>query len=156
MAETTNPGQAGIRAAVAADLGGLLTLYTHLNPADPPPDAAAAEAAWARLLADDAITVFVLDLPDGLLAATCTLVIVANLTRGARPYGIIENVVTHAAHRGRGHGRAVVQAAIEAAREAGCYKVSLATGSREEATLRFYEAVGLSRGGKTYFEARWP
>jgi hypothetical protein len=37
--------------------------------------------------------------------------------------------------------------------KAGCYKVMLATGSRREETLHFYEGAGFDRGGKTFFEA---
>jgi GNAT superfamily N-acetyltransferase len=69
---------------------------------------------------------------------------------------MIENVVTHADHRRGGLGRAVLQAAIDKAWSADCYKILLATGSKKEATLRFYEGAGFDRGGKTYFEIRRP
>jgi hypothetical protein len=50
-------------------------------------------------------------------------------------------------------GEAACTAALDAAWEAGCYKVMLASG-RDEGTLRFYETRGFKRGGKTFFEAR--
>jgi GNAT superfamily N-acetyltransferase len=136
-------------------LAALLALYRHLHEDDPEPDPARAEAAWAALLDSGLTTVIVAD-AGALLVASCTLAIVPNLTRNARPYGVVENVVTHAAHRRTGLGRQVLAAALDAAWEAGCYKVMLATGSRREETLRFYESAGLARGGKTYFEARRP
>jgi GNAT superfamily N-acetyltransferase len=83
-------------------------------------------------------------------------VIIPNLTRGVRPYGLIENVVTHPGHRRTGLGRAVLSAALETAWGADCYKVMLATGFRREETLRFYEKAGFEREGKTFFEARRP
>ena len=90
----------------------------------------------------------------GVLISTCTLVTVPNLTRGVRPYGLIENVVTHPDHRRTGLGRAVLSFALDVAWKAGCYTVMLATGSRREETLHFYEGAGFDRGGKTFFEAR--
>lgn len=145
-----------VRAAVAGDLPALLALYAQLHPGVPGPDPEAARATWNRILTSAGITVFVAEAPGGCLAASCALTIVPNLTHGARPFGLIENVVTHAAHRRQGHGTAVLRAAARAAREAGCYKLSLATGSRQEATLRFYAAAGFACGTKTYFETRWP
>lgn len=142
-----------IRTARPTDLAGLLNLYRHLNPDDPTPDAATAEAAWSALTGSDLIKVIVAD-AAGVLISTCTLVTIPNLTRGVRPYGLIGNVVTHPDHRRTGLGRAVLSFALNAAWKAGCYKVMLATGSRREETLRFYEGVGFDRGGKTFFEAR--
>lgn len=101
----------------------------------------------------DLTTIIVADVA-GLLVSSCTLAIIPNLTRGARPYGVIENVVTHPGYRRRGLGRGVLQAALNTAWGANCYKVLLATGSKRETTLRFYEGAGFSRGGKTYFEIR--
>jgi hypothetical protein len=50
----------------------------------------------------------------------------------------------------------VLKFALAEAWAAGCYKVMLATGSREEATLRFYEKAGFLRGVKTGFIAYPP
>jgi GNAT superfamily N-acetyltransferase len=142
-----------IRPARPGDLPQVLDLYRHLNPDDPQPDAAKAESAWSALMASDLTTVMVAE-ATGELVSTCTLVIVPNLTRGVRPYGLIENVVTHPGHRRTGLGQAVLSASLNAAWNADCYKVMLATGSRREETLRFYEKAGFKRGGKTFFEAR--
>ena len=142
-----------IRPAKLADLPGILALYRQLNPGDPVLELAAAEPAWIALLSSGLTTPYVVDMA-GLLVASCTLAIIPNLSRGARPYGVIENVVTHADHRRTGFGRAVLEVALAKAWEADCYKVLLTTGRRDEATLRFYEGVGFQRGGKTYFEMR--
>lgn len=142
-----------IRPARDADLAGVLALYAHLHPRDPAPDPEAARASWSVLLNSPLTTIFVVE-AAGELVATCKLAIIPNLTRGVRPFGVIENVVTHPDRRRTGMARKVLQAALDAAWEAGCYKVTLATGRKDEATLRFYERSGFERGGKTYFEAR--
>src|SRR5271169_3419025 len=133
-----------IRPAVRDDLPGVLALYRYLHPDDPELDLAAAETAWSALLFSDLTTIIVADVA-GLLVSSCTLAIIPNLTRGARPYGVIENVVTHPGNRRGGLGRGVLQAALNKAWEANCYKVLLATGSKRETTLRFYEGAGFSR-----------
>jgi GNAT superfamily N-acetyltransferase len=99
------------------------------------------------------MTVFVAEV-DGVLASSCSLAIIPNLTRGVRPYALVENVVTHADHRKRGLARSVLMAALDAAWAADCYKVMLATGSKNPETLRFYEQCGFQRGGKTFFQVR--
>lgn len=144
-----------IRPARPEDLPQVLDLYRHLNPDDPQPDATKAESAWSALMGSEFTTVVVAD-ASGELVSTCTLLIVPNLTRGVRPYGLIENVVTHPGHRRTGLGQAVLSAALNAAWGADCYKVMVATGSRREETLRFYEKAGFTCGGKTFFEARRP
>jgi ribosomal protein S18 acetylase RimI-like enzyme len=132
---------------------GVLNLYRHLNPDEPAPDPVRAATVWSALLMSKAATVIVAELDD-MLVSSCVLIVTPNLTRGARPFAVIENVVTHADYRRRGFGRSVLDAALSTAWEAGCYKVMLATGSKSEATLRFYERVGFERGGKTFFQAR--
>ncbi len=71
-----------------------------------------------------------------------------------RPYALIENVVTHPEYRRMGHGTAVLQAAMQAARDHGCYKVMLLTGSKRPSTLRFYESVGFNANEKAGFHTR--
>ncbi|WP_235035307.1 GNAT family N-acetyltransferase [Roseomonas sp. 18066] len=142
-----------VRPATAADLPGLLALLAQLNPEDAPPDLPAAAAALAAGEASGLVTVLVVEI-DGTVGATCTLVVVPNLTRGTRPWAVVENVVTDAGHRRQGLGRKVLQAALDRAWAAGCYKVMLATGSQRQGTLLFYEAAGFIRGEKTFFQAR--
>ena len=144
---------ANIRPAKLEDLPGILTLYRHLHPSDRVIDPADAETAWTALLSSGLTTTFVVDVA-GQLASSCSLAVIPNLSRQARPYGIIENVVTLPEYRRRGLGRLVLQAAIDLAFEADCYKVMLATGSRQETTLRFYEGAGFRMTGKTHFEIR--
>jgi GNAT superfamily N-acetyltransferase len=88
-----------------------------------------------------------------IIVATCTLIVIPNLTRGGAPYALIENVVTDVQHRKRGYGKLILDAAKAAAWRHGCYKVMLLTGSKDPATLRFYEEVGFEQT-KTGFQAR--
>ena len=151
----THATETVIRAAVQRDLSEVLNLYRHLHPHEPELDAATAERVWSHLLASTCTTVIVAQAADRLVAS-CTLAIVPNLSRGGRSYAVIENVVTHADHRRLGLGRRVLAHAVDLAWQADCYKVLLATGSKRESTLRFYEQAGFVRGGKTYFEIRRP
>ncbi|MDI1263234.1 MAG: GNAT family N-acetyltransferase, partial [bacterium] len=92
-------------------------------------------------------------LAGGSIVASCTLIVIPNLTRGGQPYGLIENVVTHADFRGRGFGKKILQAAAAAAWQADCYKVMLMTGSKRPSTLAFYVAAGFEQN-KTGFQMR--
>lgn len=140
------------RRAAIHDLDGLLALYRTLNPDDPELTREIAEARLNALLAMPG-GVFVGDL-DGLLVSTATLFILPNLTRGGRPYGLIENVVSLPPHRGQGFGKAVVAAAIEAGRQADCYKVMLMTGRADPAVYTFYQACGMT-ASKQGFQVRF-
>ena len=94
-----------LRSAIEADINGVLELYRHLNPNDAAPEPAKARHAWSSIMASDIVTLVVAEL-DGRLISCCTLVIVPNIGRGARPFALIENVVTAPDQRrqiGRAH-----------------------------------------------------
>ncbi|MBX4888401.1 GNAT family N-acetyltransferase [Rhizobium bangladeshense] len=141
-----------VRPATAGDLEGLITLYHHLNPADPVLDRAKAEERFSAILARSGMTVFI-GFAGDFAAATVTLIVMPNLTRGGASYAVIENIVTHAEHRRRGYAGAVISHAVEQAWKAGCYKVMLLTGSKNPATLRFYENCGFTQD-KTGYQIR--
>lgn len=137
-----------------SELGELLSLYGHLHDTDDPlPDAARIEAVWEELLANPRCR-YVGAYVQGEMVASCTITTIANLTRGCRPYGVIENVVTHRAHRGRGYGKAVLNDALEFAWSQQCYKVMLMTGRQDQATLDFYAGAGFSGSEKHAFIAK--
>ena len=141
-----------IRAAEPTDLDGLLTLYRQLNPTDPVLPVDVARARFEEMLNRPGLMVFC-GFIDGQLATTCVLHILPNLTRGGAPYALIENVVTDNAHRRKGLGQAIVQAAAEAGLERGCYKVMLMTGRDDPGVHAFYKNCGFSQS-KTGFQIR--
>lgn len=142
-----------VRKVRADELPSLLELYRHLHPSDPElPVGADIEALWQRICANPDLHYFGA-VVNGVLVATCTLTIIPNLTRSARPYGLIENVVTHPDFRRRGLATLLLRSALQWAWEQDCYKVMLMTGRKDEATLRFYEQAGFRAGVKTGFIA---
>ena len=143
-----------IREIAESELNDLLSLYSHLHASDEPVDSAdVAEATWSRIQADPRIRYFGVYLDQQLVAA-CTICVIPNLTRGCRPYGIIENVVTHADFRREGHGSAVLKRALQYAWSQGCYKVMLLTGRKDEGIYQFYESAGFNMHAKQAFVVR--
>ncbi len=148
------PLDASIRPLHTDDLPALLALNQHLHTNDVPlPSPEMTQQTWQAMLAQPGM-VCLGGFAGGQLVASCTLVVVPNLTRGCRPYALIENVVTHAGHRQQGWGRRLLRAALDRAWALGCYKAMLFTGRAGDAVFRFYEGAGFSRHGKQAFIAR--
>lgn len=138
---------------VHSDLTPLLALYGDLIRNDVPlPDRTTVEEVWAESLTDPKLRYFGGFQGDALVAA-CTISVIPNLTRGCRPYALIENVVTAAAHRRKGWGRAVLSEALAFAWSKNCYKVMLLSGRRDEAVVRFYQSVGFNSDDKKGYVA---
>jgi len=149
-------GDVVVRHIKAAELNDLLALYAHFDPqARPLPSAEQFDGFWDRVLANPMLHYLVAEL-DHRLVASCMLVIIPNLTRGTRPYGLIENVVTHADYRRRGLGTAVLRHALKIAWDADCYKVLLLTGSDEPGVHEFYRQAGFQKDIRTGFVAASP
>jgi GNAT superfamily N-acetyltransferase len=143
-----------VRELQSLELQALLLLYAHLHESDDPmPPAADVEAVWAEALANPRIK-YIGGFSGDSLVSSCTLTVIPNLTRGCRPYGVIENVVTHAAYRRQGWGKAVLAHALDEAWHQRCYKVMLLTGRKDAATLGFYEQAGFDSRGKQAFLAK--
>lgn len=132
----------------------LINLYGHLHEADDPlPSQKKINEVWQKIKNIDAIKYFGAYTQD-ILVSSCTITIIPNLTRGCRPYGVIENVVVHKKHRKKGYGKSVLRYALEFAWRQNCYKVMLMTGQLPEETFRFYESVGFKKGEKQAFIAK--
>ncbi len=76
--------------------------------------------------------------------------------RGGAPHAFLENVVTHGDYRRQGNGRAVVDAALEAAWAMGCYQVMLLTGHQNAPAHAFYRSCGFTADHKAGFVLRRP
>ncbi|MNR15599.1 putative acetyltransferase [compost metagenome] len=145
-----------IREIASSELAELLALYRHLHAGDDPtPAMDVVETVWQELVSSSGNKYFGA-YAEGRLVSSCTLAVIPNLTRGCRPYGLIENVVTDANYRKRGFASAVLAEALAFAWSRNCYKVMLMTGRKDEATFKFYESAGFNRHDKQAFIAKPP
>ena len=142
-----------IREASGTDFSRVMELYRQLQPADPLLTDGRDRAVFDQILREPWLHLFVLE-DDGRIQATCYLNVVPNITRSARPYAVIENVVTDIEVRGRGYGKRVVSHAVEFAWNEDCYKVMIQTGSKRDSTHAFYRSCGFSGESKHAFIAR--
>ena len=139
-----------IREAVPQDLQSLLGLYTHLHDNAIPKDSEALQKLWGEILVDPNHHIVVVS-DNNAIVSSCVVLIVPNLTHNQRPYALVENVVTHPNHRGKGYATRTLDFARDIAVGCGCYKIMLMTGSKKDETLRFYERAGYNQGDKTAF-----
>jgi len=142
-----------IRHIDSSELEELLALYKHLHRADQ--ELVRDDnlyTLWGEMLADRNMHILIIE-EDHRLVSSCVLVIIRNLTRGGRPYAIIENVVTHSDYRLKGYGKSIITETLDIAWKNNCYKVMLMTGRSDEGTMKFYENCGFVRGVKTGFIA---
>lgn len=139
-----------IREVQNEDLQGLLELYTQLHNNEMPENTSQLQALWARILGDKDHHILV-GLEDEKIICSVVLVVIPNLTHKQQPYALIENVITHEAYRHKGYATRVLEVAKEKAKESGCYKIMLLTGSKLDSTLKFYEHAGYNKEDKTAF-----
>lgn len=142
---------AAARPIRADELDELLTLYQMLNPDDPVLDSdEELREQWRKMLCDDDLEIVVVERDDRLVSS-CVLSITKNLTRNARPFAVVENVVTHEEYRQRGLAECCLEKATEIAERRDCYKIMLLTGSDKEWKHGFYEKCGFDKDEKTGF-----
>ena len=147
--------EATVRDATEADLPRIVELLAQLaldGRAREASDSALTETyrrAFQSVAADPRQRLLVVE-ARGRLIGTATLIIIPNLSYRGRPYGIVENIVVDAAERGLGYGELLLRTAIDEARQAGCYKLSLTSNKRRKDAHRFYERVGFKATHEGY------
>ncbi|MBT3362401.1 MAG: GNAT family N-acetyltransferase [Chloroflexi bacterium] len=143
-----------IRIAEDNDFQGIIGLLVQLIPNDPSITDGTNRVVFDQILQDPNLHYFVLAL-DGKIISTCYLNIIPNLAIYASPYGVIENVITDAAMRGKGYGKQLMLFALKHAWQAGCHKVMLQSAAFREDAHRFYEDCGFNPREKIAFIARY-
>jgi len=138
------------------ELNELLKLYSHMHAEDDPlPKEDIVEKVWHEIQENSHFKYFGVFI-DRKIVSSCTLTVIPNLTRGCRPYGVIENVVTHSHYRRKGYASNVLRHALSYAWHKDCYKVMLLTGRKTEEVYRFYESIGFDRYAKQAFLIKPP
>ena len=132
------------------ELNELLELYLFLHEDCVPQTTEHLKNTWKTILEDKNHHIIVKEV-NGKIVSSCVCVIIPNLTRSVRPYAFIENVVTHSDFRGKGYATECLDFAKQIALNENCYKMMLLTGSKNEATLKFYANAGYNSADKTAF-----
>lgn len=144
-----------IRLASCEDLPELLKLYKELRPHDPELLSTEAKAHWQMMVADGRTHVIVAEV-DGALASSCALTVNLSIANGARPFGIIEHVITAGKFRRRGLSKQVLEFAIELAWQKNCCKLMLLSGEQLNAAHALYQSVGFQSGIEKGFVIKPP
>lgn len=144
-----------VRRAGRDDLGQVLALYRLLDgPYKAAEMAVTQDAAWRTLESDPRQYLLVAD-AGGRVIGTATVIVVANIGHGGKPWAAVENVVVAEEWRGRGVGTRLMLAAGDIGRRLGCYKLVLTSNIARTEAHEFYRRlgwqpthVGFSLGGK--------
>lgn len=139
-----------VREVNAADFKGLMSLYLFLHDNEGDTDSQKLLSVWEQIISDKNYHILVGE-TDNRIVSSVSVIIIKNLTRHARPYAVLENVITHPDYRNIGYASKLIQRAVEYAKKAGCYKTFLVTGSKDPNTLKFYQDNGFNQNDKTAF-----
>ena len=108
-----------------------------------------AEKVFSQMLRDDSRSIYFATY-QGVAAGSIDLVVVPNLTADLSPWATIENIVVLPEYQLKGIGRCLMEAAIERAREAGCYQVQLVSGTQRIAAHSLYKELGFDADVKGF------
>lgn len=129
-----------IRSARRGDFPAVLGILSQMHE-EASLDEGTSEAAFCEIL-ESPSRVILAAVDRGAIVATLDLFVMANMTRGGRPWAGIENLVVHAEHRRRGIGKALMEVAVDLAVEQGCYKLQLVSHQRRSAAHDLYRQIG--------------
>ena len=134
-----------IEPATAADIPALSTLLSQLfeQEAEFTPDHAAQTRGLARIIADPAIGLVLAARRNDEVVGMVNLLFTVSTALG-EPVALLEDLIVAPAVRGGGIGSQLLTAAIAAARERGCRRITLLTDRDNAAAQRFYARHGFT------------
>jgi GNAT superfamily N-acetyltransferase len=107
-------------------------------------DEADIRALYEAILADRDQRLLVTE-DGGRLVGSAHVMVLRHIGRSLPRSAVLEGVVVDPTYRRKGVGAALMRAAAEAAREAGCYKLTLTSNLARTGAHRFYSRLGLKR-----------
>ncbi len=93
--------------------------------------------------------VFVAEINDTIVG-TFALLIMENMAHLGTPSAVVEDVGVLPTMQGKGIGKAMMEFALQYAKEKGCYKMSLSSNLRREKAHQFYESLGFQKHGFSF------
>jgi GNAT superfamily N-acetyltransferase len=132
-----------VRPAVDEDLHRIVELFIHgslVEGKEDPADLAPYRAALAEI--DRGPGAVLVAEVEGQLVGVCQLIVFRHLQNRGGRCAEVESVHVHPDHRGQGIGGILMRAAVQRARELGCYRVQLTSNTARPEAHRFYEQLG--------------
>jgi len=130
-----------VRPATEKDIPRILELYDELTEEQHRLSLEGVQPVFAEIVSMPGHELLVAE-EDGVVVGTIVLLVVPNLSHGARPWAIVENMVVDGRYRRKGIGRLLMDYAIAHARKAGCYKVQLLSNKKRHEAHKFYRSLG--------------
>ncbi len=125
------------------DIDAILVLQAQIyRVANPPPNS---RKALETQLTNPACQVLVAKI-NGKIVGTATIYFVEVAIR-AKPYALLEGLVTDENERGKGYGTEFFKKIIEIAKNKNCYKMIFTSGMDRQESHKFYESLGFSKWG---------
>jgi len=79
---------------------------------------------------------------DGEVVGTVALFIIPNLSHGATPYALVENLVVNHKYRRKGIGKKLMEYTIVRAKQEGCHRIELCSDKKRDEAHRLYCSLG--------------
>jgi ribosomal protein S18 acetylase RimI-like enzyme len=139
-----------IRIAELADLAAVLQIYAQpaVDDGDTLP-ADAARALFQKFSAYPSYHLYVACL-DTDVVGSFALLVMDNLAHLGRPSAVVEDVAVDPQFQRRGVGRQMIEFAMEQAKAAGCYKLTLSAATHRREAHEFYESLGFDCHGYSF------
>lgn len=141
-----------IRTATEADLPAILDLYAEAGFGGAERlDLERAKDLLARIASYPDYRIFVAAEVGGPPIGTYALLIMDNIAHNGRPLAVVEQVSVTRARHGQGIGKLLMHHAMAEAREKSCYKLQLSSHTRFTEAHAFYDRLGFTRHGYSYY-----
>lgn len=139
-----------VRAATVDDMSQVLRLYAQPSFDDGSVlDEASARELLEKFADYPDYGLYVVEIDQAIIGSFALLVMI-NLGHMGAPSAIVEDVVVDPLQQGKGIGKTMMQAAMNLARDKGCYKLVLSSNARRHSAHAFYESLGFLRHGVSF------
>lgn len=139
-----------IRKAVKEDLVGIMGLFGCMHPEDGLVNYEKILEVFEQIELDSRRVILVAEESSKGIIGTIDFFYVPNLTREARPWGGVENLVVHPDERRQGIGGALIQTVVNLAKAVDCYKIQLVSHNSRVEAHRLYDEMGFSAPVRGY------
>jgi GNAT superfamily N-acetyltransferase len=138
-----------IRPATISDLENILQIYAETLDNGTVLSVEKAKVIFLKQTQYPDYQVFVTELNDRIVG-TFALLIMENMAHLGTPSAVVEDVGVLPEMQGKGIGKAMMEFALQYAKEKGCYKMSFSSNLRREKAHQFYESLGFKKHGFSF------